>query len=453
MSSSLSKLGRWLARKLVMTVVVTAAGFATYGLCLYVHDTGEYGRSRGALAAQWAEAKVTTAALEAEVAGLQAAITAQQQRVDMAMRVIATLRDLQSTWDRFVGNPAQQQANDDQRRRMKAIKRTANDEVRRLRSEFFVKGRTLAVAKADLVRTDRTLTDLDHGRAAWVHYLREAWFLGRGYVALLLAVYLLGPTLVCVWLYYGLAPLIVRGRPVRLRGEPVAVVKAEASRATVESALWPGEVMWVKKSVSLTMEGGLMRKTRGLLSWRFPFASIAGGLANLTELRNVRSDGGRRVTLDRNGPAGTADGFTGVDVPEGGSLVLRPAFLVSVISPAAERLVIRRHWQWVRWQSWVAGQFCFFEIMGPCRLVLAGGGGLRMERLLERADGLMPAVRVRQAEVVAFTPNLEGRPVRAVSFWRYYCEGTPLFEAGFSGPGLVVLATVPRRRIRRVFGL
>jgi hypothetical protein len=88
---------------------------------------------------------------------------------------------------------------------------------------------------------------------------------------------------------------------------------------------------------------------------------------------------------------------------------------------------------------------------------------LRAERLVDGTDAAAPVFRVKQSKVAAFTTNLECRPVRAVSFWRYYTGAARLFEAGFSGRGVVVYATPRaqggikssswRRRVLKVFGL
>jgi len=461
MSSSFSKFGYWLARKLVMVVLVALAGFVTTGLWLFNQDTDGYENARGVHVAYREHCARDLVAVEKQIAELDAMIAGQEQRALMAGRVIKALRKLDNTWDRLIWNHAQQRANDAQRERMEALKKSINTELVHLRRERVLKGRAHEEAVADLASAERTLKDLDRGTSLDAHYLKEAWYRGRCYVAAILIVYLFVPTLVCLGLYYGLAPVVARGRPLRLAGEPAAFSTIGAGAEVVESALWPGAVFRGKKKFFATADDDLMKKTRLLMSWRFPFSSLACGFFNLIEVRNVRNAGGRRITLA--GPKMVADRFKVIDVPEGGSLVLRPAFLAGLIFNSVEPLVIRRHWRLFHWQAWMAGQFRFFEFIGPCQLILAGDDTLRAERLVEDADVPVPVFRVRQSKVAAFTPNLESRPVRAVSFWRYYIGATRLFEAGFSGHGLVVYATPGaqreikssswRRRILKLFGL
>ncbi len=461
MSASFSKLGCWLLRKLVLAVLIALAGFATYGLWLFDRNAENYDNDPGVHVAYHEHCQRELAALETQIAGLEAAIASQEQRHEAALRVIKALGKLENTWDRLIWNNAQQRANDEQLLRMKALARETDREFVRLRRERVLKEHERGAARIELARVERTLNDLDNQTSLKTHYAKEAWHQVRGYVALIVAVYLFGPTLACLALYYGLAPIIARGRPLRLAGAPVSFSTVSDATEVVESALWPGSVFRGKKQFFATADDDLMKKSRLLMSWRFPFSSLAAGMFNLVEVRNVRNDGGRRITLA--GSRMQADQFKVVDVPEGGSLVLRPAFLAGLIFKSAEPLVIRRYWRFFHWQAWSAGQFRFFEFVGPCRLIVAGDDALQAERLMDGAETPVPVFRVKQSKVAAFTPNLECRPVRAVSFWRYYAGATRLFEAGFSGRGLVVYAKPGAlggikssswyRRVLKVFGL
>ena len=461
MSSSLSTLGFWLLRKFSMITVVAAAGLATGGLWLFVHDDGGYEKGQAVLAVRCEELRVKADSLGKQTAAINANIAAQEQRMTAAAQVIKTLKSFNSTWDRLIWNREQQHAYDEQTVRMRDVEKTASAELVRLRREGFLSGQAENKARGQLTQAERALGDRVGGISIERHYLNEAWHQGRWYIVVVSGAYLLGPSILFFGLYCWLAPFVSRRRPMRLTGPLPAISTASTGIATVENAVWPGETLLVKKKFIETADDDLEKKTRVVLSWRYPFASLLGGLFGLAEVRNVRNAGGRRITL-AGGPKDQIE-FTVVEVPEGGALAVRLGFLAGVMSPAGERPVIRSHWRFLCWQSWISGQFRFFEFVGPCRLVLVKKGALRVEHLLERAEGAAPAARVRQMAVVAFTPNLECRPVRAVSFWRYYAGYTKLFEAGFSGPGLVVHTTPIgatgaescglRLRLLKLFGL
>ena len=128
-----------------------------------------------------------------------------------------------------------------------------------------------------------------------------------------------------------------------------------------------------------------------------------------------------------------------VEVPEGASLILRPSFLVGVITGNEEKVEIKRRWTLLRWQAWITLQFRFFEFVGPCRLVVAGSRGVRAEILKSGREGVRPARRTNQLATIGFTPNLDYLPVRAETFWGYYRNMNPLFDDLFAGDGLFVL--------------
>ena len=99
-----------------------------------------------------------------------------------------------------------------------------------------------------------------------------------------------------------------------------------------------------------------------------------------------------------------------------------------------------------RWSSgdvgrWGAGrrgwtrQLRFFELVGPCRLIVGGLRGVRVESLAARDDQPAPVRRANRGAVVGFTPNLDYHVVRTEGFWNYYRDRTPLFDATFTGPG------------------
>jgi hypothetical protein len=233
------------------------------------------------------------------------------------------------------------------------------------------------------------------------------------------------------------APLMARGRPIRLGPDPAALPEVGESRVSVDTAIRPGEILRIKEKFLQASDEGIGKRTRFVLDWRIPFTSLACGLVELVEMQNSRPDGDYRVTLS-NGEDPHIE-MAVVDVPAGGSLVLRPSFLAGVIQREGERLVIRRHWRIFRWQAWIGGQFRFFEFVGPCRLIVSGSRGVRAERLADRDGPARPARRTNQDATIGFTPNLDYQPVRAETFWSYYRGMNPLFDDLFAGRGLFVL--------------
>ena len=133
-----------------------------------------------------------------------------------------------------------------------------------------------------------------------------------------------------------------------------------------------------------------------------------------------------------------------IEVPGEASIILRPSFLVGVLTKDEEKVEIRRRWTLFRWQAWITLQFRFFEFVGPCRIVVAGSRGVRAEVLRDQDNGTRPARRTNQLATIGFTPNLDYLPVRAETFWGYYRGMNPLFDDLFAGDGLFVLQETAR---------
>jgi len=161
----------------------------------------------------------------------------------------------------------------------------------------------------------------------------------------------------------------------------------------------------------------------------------------MVEMSNPRATAvDQRVTLsDQKNPHAELAVIT---LGAGASLVLRPSFIAGVIVADDRRVMLRRHWQLFRWQAWMTLQFRFFEFAGPCRLVLSGSRGIRVENLATGGGEFSRARRTNQDATVGFTPNLAYRPVRAETFWSYYRGMNPLFDDLFAGRGLFLCQQV-----------
>jgi hypothetical protein len=168
----------------------------------------------------------------------------------------------------------------------------------------------------------------------------------------------------------------------------------------------------------------------------------------MAEVHNNRAGGSMRFVLAN--PEKPQEELALVQVPDGASFVLRPRFLVALVHPADQRVVIRRRWQFFRWQSWVRFQFRFFEFVGPCRLTVAATPGFRTEWLSDR-EGNSPVRRMPDGATVGFTPDLDCKPARSESFWNYFRGRHGLFDDLFSGDGrlLILKSSSPVKSLHR----
>jgi hypothetical protein len=479
------KFASWLLQKLAVAALIVALGLAAYGGWVYLQEEGILEKQRVERIQQAITNRdnllAAEAAIEKQIAGIRGDIEKQKERLKQAEKVVATLRELEDWWARWwpwSDRKTQQSANAEQLKKMEDLKTEAGSKWTALQKSMTgVIEQKGEIGKA-ILRTNEEISQLEASRSRARHYVVLAWEKTKWLILIALLSYFFGPTLWSLAMYYVVAPFMSRGRPIQLGPDPSALPEVGESHVSVEAVLRPGEVLRIREKYLQASDEGLGKRTRFVLDWRIPFTSAAAGLVELVEMRHPlkwhghlardpshghpvrRAEGPEPVEGDAHAtpnPTGEtpvprpeyrvtlSNGddphieLAEVNVPAGGSLVLRPTFLAGVLQRDGDRLQIRRHWRIFRWQSWVCGQFRFFEFVGPCRLFLAGSRGVRAERLAEREGVSSPARRTNQDATIGFSPNLAYRPVRAETFWSYYRGMNPLFDDLFSGRGVFVL--------------
>ncbi|HTZ19512.1 MAG TPA: hypothetical protein VMC06_01415 [Opitutaceae bacterium] len=448
MLSVLRTLGFWLLRKLGGGVLVAALGLATYGLWLFVQDDFDFGTQKSGLltvlTGQHTRLLAARGDVEKRIADWRTEATALQQRGQQADRVLAALREESGWWQRLWGNRAQQQSNAERRERMEQLRGAARAREVQLQKQMAVAMHQKEALDRALGQLDWRIQEAQQSESRIVYYLRVAWDHARWYVVAVLAVWFFGPPLRKLGFYHGLAPLIARRRPIRFAGIMAAAPEVGESGGVIEAALWPGEMLRARPGFLQSSDEGLTQKTRFLLDWRLPFTSVACGLVKLVEMRHPHAGGAVRVNFASAENPPTE--LTLVSVPEGASFILRPSYLVGIIRRANEPLVIRRRWAWWRWPAWVTRQLRFFEFVGPCRLIVGGPRGVRVESLAARDDQTAPVRRTNRGAAIGFTPNLDYRAARTEQFWNYFHNRTTLFDAVFAGAGFFLRQEAVRGR-------
>lgn len=254
----------------------------------------------------------------------------------------------------------------------------------------------------------------------------------KAFWALLLI--LAAPFLVRVLFWTVFAPLAERRPAIRLRvpgGRGLAIAPSERSAPSVPVRLGPGDELLVRQSYLQTTSQAGAKATRWLLDWRHPLASFVSGLTFLTRIRGE----GEVTTV-----SAVRDPFsevTSLVIPEGTSCVLQPRALAAVVQPIDRPLRITAHWRLGSLNAWLTMQLRFLVFHGPCRLVVKGGRGVRVER----------AERGRifgQAQLVGFSADLAYSVSRTETFWPYFFGYEQLFKDKVeAGEGVLVIEEAP----------
>ena len=442
----LYRFGTWLLSKLGAAVLIVVLALVGVGVWLYANDQVDAETRRLEYMDELRDAQVEITAQKAQLLvqleTLRDFAQSQEDRITQTQKIVAQLIDLRSLWEDWFGNSDQQAANEKQIVRMGALKLEAEGQLEEVL-------RTINKAEIDLAELDFRLSNVEQDLASSAesgspvaHYLRDAWDQSKWYLLIALVTFFVGPSVIKLLSYYLLAPFLACGKPITFADKLVAYPHVRKSSVSAVVNLWPGEVLRVKENFLQSSDESLKRKTRLVLDWSIPFTSMACGLTELVELRNDHA-GDRLASTLSNGDDPHTE-LSVIEVPEGASIILRPSFLVGVITKNEEKVEIRRRWALMRWQAWITLQFRFFEFVGPCRIVVAGSRGVRAEILSDQGKGVRPARRTNQLSTIGFTPNLDYLPVRAETFWGYYRDMNPLFDDLFAGDGLFVLQETSR---------
>ncbi len=440
MFSFLFEFGAWFLRKAAIALLIVALAVTALATSLFLRDTTNLDTQRTRRAEDLARQRdaVLEERLEIErrVEGLRVDLRAHDDRIQRAGRIIETLESLQSRWERWFGDTAQQRSNDAQIERMRAIQAEARQEKLEFQRTLTEAAWRREALEQQLSPLEGEIEALQQSPSAIVHYLTQAWVRSRGWVAAGVFLYFFGSWILRIVLYFGVAPFVARGKTIRLAPEPQALPEVSSREGSIHVSLWPGEILVVRSKYLAESTDAVNRRNRPLLDWSLPLTSFVSGLFSVAELHNRHVGGEHPVLLARTDHPDAV--FAVAQISEGSSLILRPRFLAGVIHQAGHPVVIRSRWRLFNRQYWDTFQFRYMEFVGPCRLIVAAGHGLRVEQLVARDVGPKPIRRVAPLAAIGFTPNLDCALVRTERFWRYLRGLDPLIEMCFAGPGLVL---------------
>jgi chromosome segregation ATPase len=184
----------WLG-KLLPGLLIVALPMVAGGFWLSSHDgSGFTARRREqlqTLGEERARLHAALADIHARMDRISGEITVEHDRSQKADKVISQLKELQSTWDRLVGNREQQQANEEQLARMRKLRADATEHGAALQQEL--KRSTWERDGLEITRAsiDERLSAVEHDGSAAGHYLHLAWSRLEGWIIAGLGLYYL----------------------------------------------------------------------------------------------------------------------------------------------------------------------------------------------------------------------------------------------------------------------
>lgn len=251
---------------------------------------------------------------------------------------------------------------------------------------------------------------------------------------LIFVVVLTTPFIIRVIFYHILAPLAESRAAIRISvpgGGTVPIPLTERSRVSIPITLETAEELLVRQDYLQTssLTGG--KQTRWLLDYRHVLTSIASGLSFLTRIRGE----GEMTTV-----SAVRDSFaelTEINMANGAACVLHPRALVAVVQPVGKTMRITSHWRLLSLNAWLTFQLRYLVFHGPCKLVVKGGRGIRVEQAISgRIFG--------QDQLVGFSADLSYSVTRTETFWPYFFGREQLFKDKVAqGSGILIIEEAP----------
>lgn len=262
----------------------------------------------------------------------------------------------------------------------------------------------------------------------------------------ILAVIVLLPALVKAALYFCIAPLMSKARPVVLLPEVSGEVEVSPSAVSIPVELAPGEELIVHSDYLQAAGAGPGKRTRFLFSWRMPLTSLAAGLFMLVTVRNALE---RPAKVTISPKSDLFDKISRVRLPEGSSMVVYPRSLVGAVLADGQPPRITRHWRVWNLHSWITFQFRYLVVHGEAVIFLKGCRGVRAGRV-EPGESRMQD----QCATLGFTANLEYSGIRCETFVDYLRGKDGLFNDRFANAaGYHLTEEIPDpRRKKGLFG-
>ena len=233
------------------------------------------------------------------------------------------------------------------------------------------------------------------------------------------------PILIKLLFYFVLAPLAA-ARPALCvlpagAGAAVAAPGARISAVSQSLVLQGGEELLVHPGYLQSAPLAAAKSTQWLLDWTMPFTSMAAGLYALTR---VLPHGAQPLVV-----SSTTDPLSEVgvlDLPAGAALVLQPRNLVGLVKPHGQPLRITRRWMLGHLHAWLTLQLRYVVFHGPCRLLVKGCRGVRVEP----PDA---GRAINQDLTMGFSAHLHYATTRCETFAAYWLGQQALFNVRFSG--------------------
>jgi len=227
--------------------------------------------------------------------------------------------------------------------------------------------------------------------------------------------------------YYLLAPQATQLPPITIlpANDPPQPEQREQSAVSLRFAIPDGEELIAQPHFLQSTRHAAGATTQWFLNKRLPFASITSGMFLLTRIQPEETGPHEIVVSATQDPL---DEIGIVELPTGAAMVLQPRSLAGVVKPVGIPVQISSCWRLFSLHAWLTMQLRYLVFHGPCRLIIKGCRGIR----LEIPDSNEPRM-IRQSATIGWSANLDYKTVRCETFMPYLRGKEELFSDMFFG--------------------
>ncbi|MFC5049957.1 hypothetical protein ACFPK9_04960 [Rubritalea spongiae] len=249
---------------------------------------------------------------------------------------------------------------------------------------------------------------------------------------------ILTPIAIKAVIYFLIAPLISKTKPVQLLPECNGNLELKNCNVSVPIELEPGDELIVHSNYLQVAGTGPGKKTKLLFSWKMPFTSMAAGLFMMVSVKN-KNTASAKVTISPK--KDLFDKMAHLHIPLGSAAVIYPRSLIGVLAKNNDSIKITRHWNLFNLHSWVTFQFRYLVIHGETSILIRGCRGVR-------AEAIQPQIAKMQDQTatIGFSANLNYSGERCETFLDYLLSRDELFNDKFSGAdGIYLTEEIPHK--------
>jgi len=236
---------------------------------------------------------------------------------------------------------------------------------------------------------------------------------------------ILTPIFIKVFLYFIVAPIVSRLKPVRIDPLEQAPLTPEQtghiSKHALTLHLLPEQELLLHPDYLQSFSQRAEKTTQWFLNASIPLTSWAAGLVTLVRLRSPDTEIVQLASMYH-----PFEELVIITLPKNSQLVCKPRGLVGVIKNRYQAVHISKHWRLFSLHSWLTLQLRYLVFHGECQLIIKGSGGVVVE------SAQHPRL-IQQNATLGFSSHLAYSNYRCETFVSYYLGKDALFNDRFQG--------------------